>query len=177
MNKHVNVGFKALQQALESARVALPAAEVHGMLAGYLCGGGDTATGTWLERLQLEDADAALESVLDAAARQLVASLQAAEAAITPWLAATDELEACAHGLVAWCRGFLGGFGLAGTSDADLEPALKTILRDFADIAATEPDFDDPDEDREALQELIDHAVFAALLLHARVASPEDAGS
>jgi hypothetical protein len=67
--------------------------------------------------------------------------------------------------LVAWCRGFLGGVGLAG-----IEPKLgeeaREALGDVARIAESDVSYDDPDADEEALVELEEFVRVAALLIH-----------
>ena len=67
--------------------------------------------------------------------------------------------------LVAWCRGFLGGVGLAG-----LEPLLgeeaREALGDVAKIAESQVSYEDPESDEEALAEIEEFVRVAALLIH-----------
>lgn len=180
MNADTTPTHAQLQQQLDGLRLGVGPSEVHGSLSGYLCAGGKVESDNWLERLQLhgDDPSAALD-----VQGSLARLAQATAEAIKPdngdleLLLPPDDagLEARALGLVDWCRGFLGGFGLAGVDAAGLDPGMAAILRDFADIAATVPAPDNDADDRAALGELVDHARFGALLLHTALTVPQGA--
>ena len=171
-----------IERLLAPMRLGISASEVHGAITGYLCAGGVPPAAGWLQALQLQSADAAQAE----AARKPLADLAAVTAAgIRPGdsglqllLPAEDAgLEARARGLVDWCRGFLGGFGLGGVAADGMDPGISEVLRDFADIAATEPDMStqDREQHRQALDELLAHVRFGTLLLHASLSVPEGA--
>jgi uncharacterized protein YgfB (UPF0149 family) len=72
-----------------------------------------------------------------------------------------------AEAMVDWCRGFLGGFGLAGTAaHAQLSDEAQEILRDVATIAGSSFDFGDEDEDEDALIEVQEFVRIGVMLLH-----------
>lgn len=172
------LGINQIEGVLAPLRLGISASEVHGAMTGFLCAGGSPPAGDWLQTLQLQSADAAQA---DAARQPLAELATATAAAIRPenadlqllLPAAGAELEARALGLVDWCRGFLGGFGLAGVDAEGMDPGMTGVLGDFADIATTVPDMGVQDEDRAALDELIRHVRFGALLLHAHLSVPE----
>lgn len=156
-------------QASQQLGLAASAAELHGALCGWLAGGGaDLAawpakvladpsvpaprSGDALDRLreataaQLEDRDFAFDLLL------VDAGAGAAERA---------------DALFDWCRGFLGGFGLATGARPPLSEEGEEALQDIARLAqATSDDFDSGDEDEDALAEIEEFVRVAVLLLH-----------
>lgn len=180
MNTNAMPSIGDIETLVAPMRLGIGASELHGSITGFLCAGGRPTPQSWLGVLQLESADAALA---DSAQAPLAALAATTAAAIRPQdphleLLLPDEdagLEARALGLVDWCRGFLGGFGLGGVDSSNLDGGMNDILRDLSDIASTVPDMGEDEEDQAALGELIDHVRFGALLLHAGLTVPEDA--
>ena len=153
-------------------RLGIAASELHGSLCGYLAGGATPHDGDVLAVLQLEDAEAELAPDDQAALHQLLIQCRDAladpELGFEPLLPADDRpLAERADALVDWCRGFLGGFGLAGTDvHAKLSDDAREALKDFATIAASSFDFDNADEDEDALIEVQEFLRVSALLLY-----------
>lgn len=146
--------------------VAVDAAELHGSLSGYVCGGGAAGREDWMDRLTL-DARAATDSTLDALFQASTAQLDTTDLTFELLLPDDDEPVAVrADALVAWCRGFLSGFGLADVPASALSPEGVEALDDMARIAASSFDCDDPDADEAAFAELVEFVRVAALLLH-----------
>ncbi len=164
MNTYPMPAIGDIESLIARMRLGIAASELHGSMTGYLCAGGQPGPQGWLDALQLESADA---SLVDGAQASLDALLLLPDA--------EGGLESRALGLVDWCRGFLGGFGLGGVDADNLGPGMADILRDFSDIAATVPEMGEDEEDEAALNELIDHVCFGALLLHTSLTVPEDA--
>lgn len=172
--------FAALEQQLTAMRLGVGPSEVHGALTGFLCAGGQPGGDDWLEVLQLQGAEPAanveVQASLDALAATTAEAIEPRHADLELLLPADGAgLEKRALALVDWCRGFLGGFGLAGVDAAGLQPGMADVLRDFADIAGTIPEPGDNQEDQQALVELVDHVRFGALLLHAQLTVPRGA--
>ena len=96
------------------------------------------------------------QALLDRLARQCESELADPELGFEPLLPEDDRpLAERAEAMVEWCRGFLGGFGLAGTAaHAKLSEEAQEILRDLGTIAASSFDFGDEDEDEDALIEV-----------------------
>ena len=168
-----------IENLVTRLRLGIGASELDGSITGLLCAGGTRSAAGWLATLELEG--------IDAAPGELVGQRLDALAAVTGTglnedpprlqLLLPDDhrdggLEARALGLVDWCRGFLGGFGLGGVSATSLDPGMTGILHDFSDIATTVPELGEYDDDEAALNELIEHVRFGALLLHAHLTVP-----
>jgi uncharacterized protein YgfB (UPF0149 family) len=160
----------ALAAALAGLSLGVQASELHGSLTGYLCAGGKAGDTDWLERLEIAVPDETASShpllrALHAAARlQFEAGSQQAE----PLLPAADApLEQRAEALVEWCRGFLGGYGLAGAFASAAPSAVASdVLSDFGTIAGSHFDYDDEAEDARAFADVLEFVREATALLH-----------
>ncbi len=155
--------------AAQRAGLATPPSELHGALCGWLAGGGENAP-RWPARVLADDslpapaADSPLDELRQASASQLDDRdfafdllLPAAEAALSQRAEAVFE----------WCRGFLGGFGLAAGANPPLSEEGQEALQDLARLAqASGEDMDDDDEDEAALAEIEEFVRVAVLLLY-----------
>ena len=76
-----------------------------------------------------------------------------------------------AEALVEWCRGFLGGVGLAGIGSKReaLSAEAREIVEDFGTIAASNFDYADEDEDETALSEVLEFVRVGVLLLYSEL--------
>lgn len=148
-------------------KLGIDASELHGAFCGWLCGGGD-AGDDWLERLTLEPASApSVDGALDALRTVSAEQLGDPDFAFELLLPADETpLGERADALLAWCRGFLGGFGLAAGATPALSPEGEEALADLGKIAASQLSYDDPDNDEAALEEVAEFVRVAALLLH-----------
>lgn len=179
MTAVVTIRHADLVSAVERLRIGVGASDLHGSLVGYLCAGGEPGA-AWLGALQLEaqpasDDDAAMMARLLVLSR---ASLGAAGPAFEPLLPEADNtLEKRIHALVEWCRGFLGGLGLAGAADpADMSTVAADIVRDFGTVASTRFAPDNADDDANALADLHEFVCDGVLLLHAEMRTPTARG-
>ena len=68
--------------------------------------------------------------------------------------------------LFAWCRGFLGGFGLAAGPQPPLSEESREALSDLARLAAATAQEEGDQDDEDALAEIEEFVRVAALLLH-----------
>lgn len=152
----------------QSAGLAIDTSELHGALAGWLAGGGADDP-RWPAAVM---ADAALPGeVADGALQQL---RQATAAQLTDRdfdleLLLPDEGSTLAErsgALFAWCRGFLGGFGLAAGAEPPLSDESREALADLAKLAAASAQDDGDQEDEDALVEIEEFVRVAVLLLH-----------
>lgn len=153
-------------------RLGVDASELHGSLCGYLAGGAQPHGHDLLPALQLESPDHALgeadQALLDGLLAQCRDALDDSDLGFEPLLPADDRpLAARAEAVAAWCRGFLGGFGLAGPqAHASLTDDAQEVLRDFGTIAASEFAYADAEEDEDALIEVQEFLRVGALLLY-----------
>lgn len=157
------------QVAAEASRLQLAStpAELHGALAGWLAAGGADVRAWPAEvladpGLPAPDDGDALDSLRTATAAQLD------DAGFGFQLLLPDDGDTTerAAALFAWCRAFLGGFGLAVGGKA-LSAEGEEALGDLANLAGARIDEVDPDGDEEALTEIEEYLRMAVLLLHA----------
>lgn len=152
----------------QSAGLATDPSELHGGLCGWLAGGGRNAP-DWIaavmadENLPAEPPDGALARMRAATAAQL-ADRDFDLQLLLPEEEASLALRSGA--LFAWCRGFLGGFGLAAGREPPLSDEGRESLADLARFAAATAQDDGDEEDEEALAEIEEFVRVAALLLH-----------
>lgn len=142
-------------------------AELHGALCGWLAAGGADAP-DWLGQVM---ADAALpapqpDDALDRLRRASVAQLGDPSFGFQLLLPEGEQTAVRADALFAWCRGFLGGFGLA-VADKPLSDEGREALADLANLAAAQVGETDDEGEEEALAEIEEYLRMAVLLLHA----------
>lgn len=177
------VGHDDIDALIMRLRLGTEASELHGSLCGYLAGGGSLRGTTVLGALQLdgEATDPAPDdqALLQRLARQCETELSDPELGFEPLLPADDRpLPERAEAMVDWCRGFLGGFGLAGTSaHAQLSEEAQEILRDLGTVAASSFDFANETEDEDALIEVQEFVRVAAMLLHTECTAHDPSAS
>jgi len=170
---HVPLNHTEFSQTLATLRLGVDPSDLHGSLTGFLCGGGRASIGDWLDVLALDPDGNALSghAALQRLFRSCSAQFAKVPADVEPLLPnPTAPLSQRADALVEWCRGFLGGFGLAGTAQRiDLSADAKEVLADFGTVAASRFDASDKTEDAQALADVLDFARTGAALLHAEI--------
>jgi uncharacterized protein YgfB (UPF0149 family) len=170
-----------LDSDLIRARVGVDASELHGSITGYICAAGSADARHLLQALQLDiepgPARQAFESHLKTLYQECRVALEDASMGFEPLLpAASSPLSERADALVEWCRGFLGGFGLAdAAAAAALGADASEVLRDFGTIAGSELACGNDDADERALMEVHEFVRVGAMLLHAEVSGQSSA--
>jgi uncharacterized protein YgfB (UPF0149 family) len=157
-----------IDEAIRAHGLATTASELQGALLGWLAGGG-SADGNWLAGMMADPAlpqpapDSSLRRLRDHAVDQLDARNFALDL-----LVADDDasLAERSGSLFDWCRGFLGGFGLAAGANPPLSEEGSVALADLARLAAATPQDEGDEEDEAALAEIGEFIRVAALLLH-----------
>ena len=171
------VSHDQLEALAMRLRLGTGASELHGSLTGYLAGGGSLHGRSVPALLELDGQaiEASVQDLaqLDRLAQQSQAGLADTELGFEPLLPEDDRpLAERAEAMVDWCRGFLGGFGLAGTAaHAQLSDEAREILRDLGTIAGSSFDFGNETEDEDALIEVQEFVRVAAMLLHTECAA------
>ena len=167
------LGHDDIDALVMRLRLSTEASELHGSLCGYLAGGGALAGGEVLSALQL-DGDVGSPpaedlAVLDRLAHQSESELIDSELGFEPLLPEDDRpLAERAEAMVDWCRGFLGGFGLAGApAHAKLSDEAQEILHDLGAVATSSFDLGEESEDEDALIDVHEFVRMAAMLLFA----------
>jgi len=157
-----------IDEAIRALGLATTASELQGALLGWLAGGG-AADGQWLAAVMADPqlpapaAGSPLQHLRDHAVEQLDARNFALDL-----LVADDDasLAERSGSLFDWCRGFLGGFGLAAGANPPLSEEGGEALADIAKLAAASPQDEGDEEDEAALVEIEEFIRVAALLLH-----------
>ncbi len=173
--------FETLSRTLDRLEAGVGAAELDGALAGFLCAGGASGADRWLQSLALDELDETLEDARDRAVfaalyQALSTDLDDPGCAFAPLLPG-DEAPVAerAAAMVEWCRGFLGGLGLAGVNlEAGLAGDGGEVVGDLSRIAMTEFDAGSSDaEDEEAYAEMVEYIRVGVMLLHQQLARAE----
>lgn len=151
----------------ERSRLASSPAELHGALSGWLAAGGAN-TPAWLAEVLADPGlPAPTEgSPLHAMGVATAAQLADADFGFQLLLPDGEDTVARAGEMFAWCRAFLGGFGLA-VGDKKLSAEGEEALADLANLAAARTEDVEQDGDEEALTEIEEYLRMAVLLLHA----------
>ena len=160
--------FDQVADAVRALGRAVSPAERHGARCGWLAGGG-AAGADWLAKVLADDA------LPPVPAGGTLAQLQEASASqfddrdfgfelLLP--GADASLAERSGALFDWCRGFLGGFGLASGANPPLSEESREALADIARLAAASPQEEGDEEDEDALAEIEEFVRVAALLLH-----------
>lgn len=154
----------------EIRRLALAssAPELHGGLCGWLAGGGAPVR-EWPAKVLVDDTLAAPAegSPLDRLRTASVAQLEDRSFDFALLLPGADApLVQRSGALFDWCRGFLGGFGLAAGANPKLSEEGTEALGDLARLARAEAQEDGDEEDEAALAEIEEFVRVATLLLH-----------
>lgn len=162
--------YPVVDAEIRQLRLAMTPAELHGSLCGCLCAGGGHSRATWLGTILADEegVDAVVEAgALDSVYLASLAQLDSPDFEFE-LLLPDDDMAVAERGeaLVEWCRGFLSGFGLAGTPPASLSDEASEALSDIARIAASDISYEDPEADEQALEEVSEFVRVAALLLH-----------
>ena len=163
--------YAEVTEQIQQLQLGLDAAELHGSLCGYLSGGGPHTAerGDWLEKVMADPQPLPIapDTALD---RMFVATEHLLESPDFGFdlLLPDIELPVVERGdaLMSWCRGFLGGFGLAAGATPPLSEESRDALADLARMASSDLSYDDPEADAQALEEVAEFVRVAALLLH-----------
>ena len=159
--------ISSVSDAIRRAGLATDPSELHGALCGWLAGGGENSS-TWPARVLVDDTlpsvqDGPLEEMRQASAEQLEDRSFGFELLLPESDGAPTQR---AEALFDWCRGFLGGFGLASGANPPLSEEAREALLDLARLAQAAPESSDEDEDEDALAEIEEFVRVAVLLLH-----------
>lgn len=175
--------FDFLDDLLAQANSMIGAAEIHGLICGFLCAGKQTDGKNWLEPiLGLAEIDATDET------RQMLLELYNAtysemmdENLGFKLLLPNDDqlLELRAKSLTSWCQGFLTGIGLTGAyiDEEDTEETQEILYR-FDDISKLDyENIEVRSEDEKAYSELFEYVRMAVLVVYNELAETASGSS
>lgn len=160
--------WSEVRDAIAQAGLAVSPAELHGALCGWFAGDGADAP-DWLAQVMADDSlpPAPRDGTLDV--MRAVSSAQLEDRGFGFELLLPEggtPLQERSGALFDWCRGFLGGFGLAAGAAPPLSDEGSEALSDLAKLAGAMPEDDGDDEDEDALAEIEEFVRVATLLIH-----------
>jgi uncharacterized protein len=154
---------------IATLRLGVDAPELHGSLCGYVSAGGESGRADWVLRVipEADEVTLVADGALDRLYHASLAQLGDPDLGFALLLPHEDRPVAeRAEALLGWCRGFLGGFGLASGPKPPLSAEAGEALEDLAKIAASSLSYDDPEGDEAAFVEVAEFVRVATLLLH-----------
>ncbi|MEI5639338.1 MULTISPECIES: UPF0149 family protein [unclassified Pseudoalteromonas] len=170
--------FKDYQQTqllLEQHEIFIAPAEVHGTISGLLACGLNIEDAEYLGLLSdvFNDGQAfpsAIKSMCIDLYKQVAEHFNDGEFQFELFLPPEDEsLHDQANALISWVAGFLLGFGLKQKDYGKLSADVKEVINDFSEITKLDTTFDDSEEDKEALHEVIEYVRVSVLLCFAEM--------
>lgn len=166
-----------IETSLAENLIGMNASELHGSLCGYLAAGGAAKTNAWCEALALEALQDAMQD--DPKTQQLMQNffqdtyhrLLDSDLSFAPLLPDVEQKPGMRAGaLVEWCRGFIGGLGLADNEVTHtLSEEARELLVDLSRIAGSDPISDEDDSDEANLMEIFEYVRVAVLFLHSEL--------
>jgi hypothetical protein len=157
-----------VEHSVRQLGLGVDPSELHGALCGWLAGGG-AQTPDWLAQVLADDAVSPVDadSPLDRLRRASASQLEDRSFGFELLLPDADASLTQRSGAVFdWCRGFLGGFGLAAGQAPSLSEESSEALVDIARLAAATAQDEGDEEDEDALIEIEEFIRVAVLLLH-----------
>ena len=171
--------FASLQALITSSGVQLHASEVHGVLAGLICGGFTFEQACQTTKNENENYLALITDLLNNG-EQLPKTLNEAFARLynelwqailnddfsfSPLIADDeDSLAERSKGLCSWVQGFTLGFGLQQKETKTLSTDVKEVLNDFVEIANLADEVDEDEDSEQAFFEIAEYVRISALL-------------
>ncbi|MGV8942011.1 MAG: UPF0149 family protein [Lysobacter sp.] len=157
-----------VEAEIQRLSLSSPPSELHGALCGWLAGGGADVR-QWPANVLVDDSLPAPEEGSPLDQLRLASAAQLADRSFDFALLLPDadgSLAVRSGALFDWCRGFLGGFGLAAGANPPLSEESAEALGDLAKLAAAQPQDDGDEEDEAALVEIEEFVRVATLLIH-----------
>ncbi|MFT4926442.1 MAG: yecA family protein [Phenylobacterium sp.] len=162
--------FDNIQVVLEKYDIYANPAEIHGVIAGLLCGGTKMDSLDWLAPLMdyfnqglnfPEPVEAQLQGMFKAVGQNLVND----DLPFVPLLPSDDEsLTVRSSALADWVGGFMSGFGLNKGVSSLASDDVNEAIRDFAEINKMATDLDDNEDNENALFEVHEYVRISVLM-------------
>lgn len=162
-----------IQLLLDENKTAISVANLHALLSGYLCGGGNTDINTWTTIL----CDTPLQSpLLGELCAQIDQDLSSIEFQFNLLLPEDNQpIQQRAHALVSWIKEFLTGLGLSGANLAgDANPDVHEGLQDLSSITHLDyQHLEESEESEQSLVELIEYVRSVVMYLYTELRLPK----
>jgi yecA family protein len=170
--------YKAINEVLQRLHTPLDAAEMHGMLCGFVCLSKDGKNLAWLNHITDENLPDTPETqqcykVLATLQQHLIAQLQSEEFAFAPLLPDDDApLLARVQAVARWCQGFVYGLGIGGLKDATLlSNEAQEFIEDVTELARLDADVQ-TDTEKDYMQ-VFEYIKVGVLTLYEEKHSPD----
>ncbi len=167
------VDHDSLDTTLQAANAEGGASEAHGLLAGIVCAGGNTAQEPWLDHLLGENTLSAaagnardlLVAVCDDILRQFNDDSFGFDLLLP---SDNAPLSVRTEALSQWAGGFLYGLALGGIrEDVELPENVSEVMKDFYEISHARFAYETTDDaDEAAYMEIVEYVRMSVLLLH-----------
>jgi uncharacterized protein len=160
--------YDELAEALEQTTLKMHASQVHGIIAGIICGNTNTST-AWEELVTGSDIPEAthllLQQLYNHTHNQLTEFLFELQLLLP---SDDDALVQRAEGLTVWTQGFLTGLKLAQVQIEDRPASEVTeVINDMLEIAKMNyEEVVASEEDEAAFVELVEYVRMAAILIY-----------
>jgi len=171
MNSAVLPSFEKISQALEGAELFTNAAETHGVLSGFVCGGIKLDDKSWQPLFNdVVNEGMALPQELKKLISDIYANVikQCADDSLGFNLLLPDDekpLDERAEAMAQWAQGFLVGFGMVQQALNQASEDVQEVIRDIRDISQLSLDFEQEDEESEiAFAEIVEYLRVSAML-------------
>ncbi len=167
--------FSEVSDQLASMKVELHAAELHGLVTGWLSAGAvpSETTGALPEWLGEEVSDPGLASLTAKLAEATLVDLRDIELGFQLILpddetSITERQQSISH----WCSGFLAGFGTTGRfQQSELAGEVAEVFTDMARISSLDDEIPDDDANESDLMEISEYVRMSALFVYTECAS------
>ncbi|PCJ13425.1 MAG: hypothetical protein COB04_16495 [Gammaproteobacteria bacterium] len=173
------ITFDEIAENLSAIGVYSAASEIHGLISGYICSGGDGHEENIVRlvagQLELEYSSVLeINQLLSFLTKQVIEQLQHPDFEFELLLPDDDidELRACITALGSWCSGFMIGFGTGAKNlkDHEITRELQEILKDMMAIAEVEEAEYVEEDDENDFYELIEFVRTSSMLIFTELA-------
>lgn len=163
--------FDKISQALDGSDLFTNAAETHGVLSGFVCGGIDLDGKSWQPLFNdVVNEGMSLPQSLKVLISDIYADVvkQCTDDGLGFNLLLPEDnkpLDERAEAMAQWAQGFLVGFGMVQQALNQASEDVQEVIRDIRDISQLSLDFEQEDEDAEiAFIEIVEYLRVSAML-------------
>lgn len=173
------ITFDEIAENLAAIGIYSAASEIHGLVSGYICSGGDPHEERIIRlvagQLELEYSSVLeINQLLSFLTKQVVEQLEHPDFEFELLLPDDDieEVSECIKALGAWCSGFMVGFGTGAKNlkDDQITAELQEILKDLMEIGEVEDSEYKEEEDENDFYELIEFVRTSSMLIFTELA-------
>jgi len=164
------VKFSELDEWVAGAGIEHSAAEIHGLVSGWICAGAqwksDVHAATLQDWLGI-NLHGAGQALFDRLYAETATALQDEELGFRLFIPGDDVPVAVrASSVSEWCGGFLAGFGMTGRfQDGELGADLREVFEDLARISALSEEVPEGEENEVDLLEIAEYVRMSALFV------------